>query len=524
MLWPGYWLSIPARFVDAAPAVLLRFHADYHLGTINQEVNDVESNNSVPARLDVKVTDHLGQCVEEEHVEWTVEDTSGGSGAGQVRIHASPTDALGVSHAQLFSPVAGTFVVKASYEDQTATSSVCFKKSTPLSFDHKVINLACSPNLDKQQGQNVKGGNNGEITYRSDNPYVAFFENKTVNELTVKNSGKAVITATEDKTPHFSSQSASYLLVVSPGTTKSTAPSPVSTTGFWIECPKAVSLGTYTVKIHGPNSAPITYEIDSTGGNSETLSANDGTFSFNLDVLSPDKIIKIKAQQTAHQETTEKEIIVRPYKMYAEPFISEEGVWGAKVKADKLEGTNPPCPANWTESTDGDGKCETQVMMSSGKYGDIKVTDEYTVSPKPQKVVVGETKIECAEMTDFGNSLGPVCGKIKINNIVHVPVKDRADLQLSFYWPNKQGHPKKINNLYKIPLFSEGEYTEACGERLKDIMHTVVKTCNDRLMHWEALQFVATCQIPCLDHVFDHSFEMLSGWINEDKEMTPTNT
>ena len=516
------WLLafIPAPFVDAAPAVMVRFHANYSLGTINQEVNDVESNDSVPARLDVKVTDHLGQCVEEEHVEWTVEDTSGGSGAEQVRIRASPTDAQGVSHAQLFSPVAESFVVKASCQDQTATSSVRFVKSTPLSFVNKAMDVSCSSNPGKMPGQEVTGGNSGELTYSSDNPYVAIFENETVNELTVKKPGKAVITATEHKKPHFSSQSASYLLAVSPGTTKSTARSPVSTTDFWIECPKTVSLGTYTVKIHGPKNTPITYEIDSTGEKSETLSQNDGTFEFDLDVLSPDKIIKIKAQNTKSQETTEKEIIVRPYTMYAEPFISEEGVWGAKIKADKLEGTNPACPANWTDSIDGDGKCETQVMMNSGKYGDIKVTDEYTASPTPQKVVVAETKIECIDMSDILSNKGPICGKIKINNIVHIPVQDYADLQLSLYWPEEDQDQTKINSLYQTPLFSEEEHEIKCGAHLSDIMNTVVKTSNDRLMHWEALQFVATCQVPCLDKIVQHAFEVLSGWINEDEETT----
>ena len=498
--------SLPSSPVAAARGVLLRFGPNHQLSEINEEQNQVESNGRVAARFSVDVSTLGGDPAQNVLIDWTVENGAGGSGAENVEVHATRTDAQGKSRVELTSKTAGTFVVKAAWEAKVKERSVEFVESEPLFFEESRIEYFSDAYGQEKLGQKVQGGHQGgAVTYSSSDPAIASFSDDKNSAITLNKAGTVVITATEQGTAQYSGQNARYFLEVS-------SESPDYT--FHVDCNEVISLGKQRVHVKGQPGSSVIWTINGGPEQSKTL-PDYGSFHFDFVADSPDKTIKIEVemQDGASQtpQKTTKEVIVRPYTLHARPVIYEDGTVGAKITADKLENFGHyECPVNWNPSQDNAEKCEKEIRMSSGKYPEIEVTPEYKVLPKAKKIVVSETEVDCINFSDTLSPKGPACNKLRIENVVQVPVEDRANLQLSLYWPGKDAAAKSI------PLFSDSKEEYDCGSHISEIMYSMVNMDADKLQRWEIAPLGTSCRVPCFKSALEHSFEMLDGVIETE--------
>ena len=504
--------SLPSSPVAAARGVLLRFGPNYQLSAIKEELNKVESNGRVAARFSIEVSTLDKDPVQNVLIDWTVENGAGGSGAENVEVHATKTDAQGNSRAELTSKTAGTFVVKAAWKDQVQESSVEFVESKPLFFEEPWIEyLVDSNNLPEMKlGQEVQGGHTGGvITYSSSDPAIASFADAKKPDITLKKVGAVMITATEQGTEQFSDKRASYSLEVSSGD-----PDQIS---FHVDFGEdVVSLGKKRIYVKAKPGSSVVLSVD--GGNDTNKTVPDyAGFHFEFPVSSPGEFINVKVEDEKNKATgtIEKALWVRPYTMHAQPVIYEDGTVGAKITADKLENFGHyECPKNWVPSQGNDEKCETEIRMSSGKYPEIEVMPEYKVSPKAKKIVVSETKFGCIGLESFAGEKGPVCKKLQVDNSVQVPVEDRANLELSLHWSGKDAAATEAKN---IPLFTDSTEQFDCGSPISELMCAMVNIDGDKLQRWEIALLGTSCRVPCFENVLKHSFEMLSGPIEKEQ-------
>ena len=213
-----FLLGLPALLPASQPAsgtVTVFFHPDYHLDDIDPWLNNVASDGLHPAVFKVQVLDHRDIAIPDVEVDWSVNSDG-------VEVSAGNTDPQGYSWAWLRSETEGTFDVTASWHNELGMSSekkssVTFKESTPLYFTNKTVSMTFGQaNTDVQQYSGGNGDLGGEITYRSSCPEVANFDQPKSGNLTMNKVGVTMITATEAGSDHFSGQSASYLLVVTP--------------------------------------------------------------------------------------------------------------------------------------------------------------------------------------------------------------------------------------------------------------------------------------------------------------------
>ena len=378
--------------VSAAPAVLVHFLPNYKLGDIEPKKLTVENNGWAPAEFKVQVLDHEDHPVKGEDVDWEVT----GKGAEAVVWHSDKTDDQGWGRVWLTSRKEGTFVLKASWNNNEAQvakpASVEFKETEALEIGKgETLDMPYKP--DEGFRWKVTGGSKASISCASsdDNVLTAKAVNNDACEIRMKGSGSATLTVTQDETDQYQANSASCEI-----TLKSQCQ---------LLYASSVFLGQQRIVVTGggANQEAKLYVNGNDTGIAETTDIT-GRAEFVLDVKIPDETLSIMVDVNGAK--TSGEMRVQPYPMYAEPYM-DSGFIKAKVTAQKLDKLGVfECPQGWVEDAEFREFCIKEDLMAdaSGVYV-IDVNDEYSVKTKGRNIPASEAiyTMEQQLMTQAGS-------------------------------------------------------------------------------------------------------------------------